>query len=78
MCLSVYFTEDYSEANYINVNAGLFSLFHDHAYQVDEAEREENLKYAEACRTNLETALSALPMHLPGTPDMILALIFGV
>lgn len=78
MCLNVYFCDDYSEADFINVNAGLYSLFSDYVSHVAGEEQEEYLSHAHKCRDNLETALSNLPLHLPATPNMILALIFAV
>ncbi|CAH0055475.1 unnamed protein product [Clonostachys solani] len=78
MCLDVYFNEDYSEENFITVNAGLNSLFWDYSFHVSSAEeKEEYMAYASMCRDNLETALSNLSLHLPATSGMILALLFG-
>lgn len=78
MCLDVYFNDNHSEASFITVNAGLYSLFCDYSLRVDTLEREQYTTYAHLCRDNLETVLSNLPLHLPATSDMILALLFGV
>ncbi|KAK7425531.1 hypothetical protein QQZ08_007972 [Neonectria magnoliae] len=77
LCLNVYFSEDHSEADFITINAGLSSLFWDYAAHGPPELKEENLAYARMCRVNLETALSNLPMHLPASSDMIVALLFG-
>ncbi|KAF7550475.1 hypothetical protein G7046_g8006 [Stylonectria norvegica] len=77
LCLSVYFSEDYSQADFIIVNAGLHYLFSDRHARAEGEEKEECLEWAHMCRANLETALANLPLHLPATSDMILALIFG-
>ncbi|KAH7018780.1 fungal-specific transcription factor domain-containing protein [Ilyonectria destructans] len=77
LCLNVYFSEDHSEADFIAVNAGLHSLFWDYAAHVPPELKEENLAYARMCRANLQTAFSNLPLHLPASSDMIVALLFG-
>ncbi|KAK7224934.1 hypothetical protein V2G26_012937 [Clonostachys chloroleuca] len=77
MCLDVYFNEEYSEENFITVNAGLNSLFWDYSFHVSAEEKEECMAYAYMCRDNLETALSNLSLHLPATSGVILALLFG-
>ncbi|ETS82576.1 hypothetical protein PFICI_04452 [Pestalotiopsis fici W106-1] len=77
MCMNVYFCEEYSEADFINVNAGLFSLFSDFVFHGPAEKKEEYLGYARECRDNLETALSNLPLHLPATSNTIIALVFG-
>lgn len=78
MCLDVYFNDNHSEANFITVNAGLYSLFRDYIFHVSAQEKEAYTAHSILCRDNLETALSNLPLHLPATTDMILALVFGV
>lgn len=78
MCLGVYFSADYPHGDHISVNAGLHSLFWDYAFQLPEEQREEFFGYARLCRENLETALVDLPLHLPATPNTILALTLGV
>lgn len=78
MCVGVYFSDDYPEADYISVNAGLHSLFWDYASQLPAEHREEHFKFSRRCRENLEAALANLPLHLPATSNTILALILGV
>ncbi|GKU07237.1 unnamed protein product, partial [Fusarium langsethiae] len=77
MCLDVYFNDNHSDANFITVNAGLYSLFRDYSFLVFAEERDKYITHGNLCRDNLETALSNLPLHLPATTDMILALVFG-
>ncbi|KAI9930802.1 hypothetical protein MW887_011560 [Aspergillus wentii] len=77
MCVGVYFSGDYPEADLISVNAGLHSLFWDYAFELPEEHREEYFGYARLCERNLETALAGLPLHLPANSSTILALTFG-
>ncbi|KAJ9165344.1 Fungal specific transcription factor [Coniochaeta hoffmannii] len=76
-CLSVYFSTDYSEADFIIVNMGLRYLFWTYSHEAPPEEREELEEFSRLCSANLETALSALPLHVPATTDMITALILG-
>ncbi|GKT51914.1 uncharacterized protein ColSpa_12095 [Colletotrichum spaethianum] len=46
LCLEVYYSESYSEYDFIAVNGGLYSLFVDCAAQVSADEREEYHEYA--------------------------------
>lgn len=78
ICLRVYFSDTFSETDFIVVNAGLYSLFEDYSNHVSAEERDAYLGHAHSCRTNLETTLSDLPLHLPATPDAVSALLFGV
>ncbi|KNG83521.1 putative fungal specific transcription factor [Aspergillus nomiae NRRL 13137] len=77
MCLGVYFSDDYPVADFISVNAGLHSLFWDYAFKLSGEPREEYFGFAHLCRGHLETALADLPLHLPATSSIILALTFG-
>ncbi|KAF7548399.1 hypothetical protein G7Z17_g7083 [Cylindrodendrum hubeiense] len=78
ICLGVYFSEDYSEADFIISNTGMMYLFQELGYAKPEGEeRNEIMAYAEMCSVNLETALSNLPLHLPANSSMIRALILG-
>ena len=79
-CLSVYFSGDYNVGDFIMVNAGLHYLFLAFSEwpSLPEEDRDECLQLSRMCRTNLETALSNLPLHLPATQDIILALLLGV
>jgi hypothetical protein len=76
ICLRVYFSEDFSEADFIIANSGLLQLFIVQSEEVPD--NTDGLNYAHICRTNLETALVNLPLHLPATLDMIAALLLGV
>lgn len=78
ICLNVYFSDEYSETDFIIVNAGLHSLFGDYSDQVPVEEKGTYRQYAHLCRENLETALANLPLQLPATTDFIVALLFGV
>lgn len=77
-CLQVYFSETFSNMDFIIVNAGLHSLFRDFSDHVPAEEKDAYLDHAHMCCANLETALSDLPLHLPATSDAVAALIFGV
>ncbi|KAJ5005264.1 hypothetical protein K4K48_007712 [Colletotrichum sp. SAR 10_66] len=77
LCLNVYFSENHSEYDFITVNGGLYSLFTDYAAQISPEDKKEYQEYARMCRTNLETSLSNLPLHLPASADVIVALLFG-
>lgn len=76
-CLNVYLSEEHSEAEYIIVNAGLYSLAEDYASAVEGEEAEEYKMFGRQLRCNLETSLANLPLHLPATTDMVVALVFG-
>lgn len=80
LCLKVYFSEERSPYDFISVNAGLFSLFSDHAStaQTSQDDQECNIAYVRLCRENLETALAELPLQLPASANVIAALLFGV
>ncbi|KAM0201453.1 hypothetical protein ACHAQI_011307 [Fusarium lateritium] len=75
--LDVYFNDNHSKANFITVNAGLYSLFLDYSFHIVGQDRDAYVAHAHLCRDNLETVLSSLSLHLPATPDTILALLFG-
>ncbi|KAK2025540.1 fungal-specific transcription factor domain-containing protein [Colletotrichum zoysiae] len=77
LCLDVYFSDTYSDYDFITVNGGLYSLFTDYAAQIPVEERKEYMEYAKICRVNLETFLLNLPLHLPASSDVIVALLFG-
>ncbi|EMT61122.1 hypothetical protein FOC4_g10014164 [Fusarium odoratissimum] len=68
-------TKDFSEADFIIANSGLLQLFIEKSEEMPD--KTESLNYAHTCRTNLETALVNLPLHLPATLDMISALLLG-
>ncbi|GJC86416.1 putative transcriptional regulatory protein C11D3.07c [Colletotrichum liriopes] len=77
ICLQVYFSDSFSEMEFIIVNAGLHSLLEDYSHHVPVEEKEVYQGHARMCRANLETALSSLPLHIPTTMDAVTALLFG-
>ncbi|ENH64121.1 Putative transcriptional regulatory protein C11D3.07c [Fusarium oxysporum f. sp. cubense race 1] len=77
ICLQVYFSDTFSEMEFIIANAGFYSLFTDYSYHVSAGQKDTYLGHARMCRENLETALYDLPLHLPTTPEAITALLFG-
>ncbi|GJC93473.1 fungal specific transcription factor [Colletotrichum higginsianum] len=80
LVLKVYFSPaDFNEAEFIIVNAGLECLYMDLSVNKATAAplKEEYAKMGTLCTSNLETALANLPLHLPATMDMIVALLFG-
>ncbi|KAK0641369.1 hypothetical protein B0T16DRAFT_214065 [Cercophora newfieldiana] len=76
-CMSVYFSDDYTEADFIVVNAGLHILFWTYARFGKPEAMEQYLRMSQLCAVNLESALANLPLHLPATSDHILALVAG-
>lgn len=81
LCLKVYFAPtEFNEAEFIIVNAGLETLYLDMnmSKTIAASVKEEYTKMGAICRANVETALASLPLHLPATMDMIVALLFGV
>jgi hypothetical protein len=77
-CMSVYFSDDYTEADFIVVNAGLHIIFWTYARFVKAEEADHYKRMSQLCAVNLETALAHLPLHLPATSDYILGLVAGV
>lgn len=107
VCLRVYFSEDYSDADFIILNAALScellkrylsSSFipkmaspetytqHHRVDFSDTATGEEQgetssptaFEHRSLCRQNLDAAISRLPLHLPASFSMVLALILAV
>ncbi|KAH7120309.1 hypothetical protein B0J13DRAFT_649065 [Dactylonectria estremocensis] len=76
ICLRIYFSKDFSVADFIIANAGLQQLFREHSQSTSD-DKTKSLEHLHMCRTNLETALINLPLHLPGTSSMIAALLLG-
>uniref|UniRef100_A0A8H7KCV2 Xylanolytic transcriptional activator regulatory domain-containing protein n=1 Tax=Bionectria ochroleuca TaxID=29856 RepID=A0A8H7KCV2_BIOOC len=68
MCLKVYFSQDYSDAELIILNAVLYFLFGQHDDQ------EENKAI---CAENLTNALARLSLYIKPSFDMTFALILG-
>lgn len=79
-CREVYFcTDDYSDATFIVVNAGLYNVFIELGYpETDPAEKEKYQHYIRLCKFNLEAALANLNILMPATFDSIVALTVGV
>ncbi|GKT58551.1 fungal specific transcription factor domain-containing protein [Colletotrichum tofieldiae] len=80
LVLKVYFSPtEFNEAEFIIVNAGLECLYMDLSVNkaTTETLKEDYTKMGTLCSSNLETALANLPLHLPATMDMIVALLFG-
>lgn len=77
VCLGAYIADEYNATSFITVNVALYGLFLEYAYIVP-GKREEYLGYARQCGINAETALSNLPLHLPASSDVLVALCFGV
>lgn len=81
-CRRVYFAlEDFSHANFIIVNMGLYYLFQEKAVVAaglgDEAGRERYSGYYLLCRDNLETGLANLRFFLGASMENIEALLLG-
>ncbi|KAF7551908.1 hypothetical protein G7Z17_g4686 [Cylindrodendrum hubeiense] len=70
ICLRIYFSEDFSAADFIIANAGLQQLFLEHSLSTS-ADKTKTLEHMQMCRANLETALINLPLHLPGTSTSV-------
>lgn len=78
LSLGVYFSQDYSETDFITVNVGLHYLFQAYSSMVVETEREQFRQYASICGNNVDTGLSIMPLYLPLTTGTITALLCGV
>ncbi|KAI3400730.1 hypothetical protein diail_1939 [Diaporthe ilicicola] len=81
-CRRVYFAlEDFSHANFIIVNMGLYYLFQEKAVMAgaagDGAARDRYAGYYELCRDNLETGLANLRFFLGASMETIEALLLG-
>lgn len=78
-CRRVYFAlDDFSQATFIIVNAGLYYLFQEKAVTADsDAAIAEYTGYYELCRDNLETGLANLKFFLGASMETIEALLLG-
>ncbi|KAK4112867.1 hypothetical protein N656DRAFT_731328 [Canariomyces notabilis] len=78
-CLSVHMADEYEyhTPRFTIGNALLHYLFLTYSYVIPE-KRDDYLGMSRICATNIETALSNLPLHLPASEDMITALCLGV
>ncbi|KAJ5685628.1 hypothetical protein N7536_008247 [Penicillium majusculum] len=79
LCLKVYFSSDYSHAEFIIINATLNCLASDRVIGQNDTEAyNEHNKLVFMCQTNLETALSKLTLYVKPSYEMVLALILGI
>ncbi|KAK3296563.1 uncharacterized protein B0H64DRAFT_374636 [Chaetomium fimeti] len=76
LCVAVHMAEEYNAAQFLTVNITLHFLFRAYGSLLPEKE-EEYFRLSRLCSVNTETALSNLPLHLPATDDVIVALSFG-
>lgn len=76
-CLAAYMADDYNAAHFITVNVALHFIFCAYGYLFED-KQEEYLGFSRLCGVNLETALSSLPLHLPASQDVIVALALAV
>ncbi|KAK4120198.1 hypothetical protein N657DRAFT_693139 [Parathielavia appendiculata] len=75
-CLNLYMADDYNVAHFITVNVSLHYLFWTYGSLLLDRQA-EYFRLAHLCGVNIETALSSLPLHLPATDDMLVALSLG-
>jgi hypothetical protein len=80
MVRDVYFpTEEFSEATFTIVNAGLYMLFVEVlAYGSNVASKPELETCLQICRANLETCLLHMPLFLSTKTENVQALYLGV
>lgn len=78
-CRRVYFAlEEFSQATFIIVNAGLYYLFQEKSVTAEtDAQVSEYTGYYELCRNNLETGLANLKFFLGASMETIEALLLG-
>lgn len=78
-CRRVYFAlEDFSQATFIIVNAGLYYLFQEKSVTAESpAAVREYTGYYQLCRANLETGLANLKFFLGASMETIEALLLG-
>lgn len=78
-CQRVYFAlEEFSQATFIIVNAGLYYLFQEKSVTAEtDAQVREYTGYYELCRNNLETGLANLKFFLGASMETIEALLLG-
>ncbi|CAG7979764.1 unnamed protein product [Penicillium salamii] len=79
MCLKVYFTSDYSDAEFIIVNATLNCLAPERFVSQDDTKaRHEHHELALTCQTNIERALSRITLYIKPGYEMVLAFVLGI
>ncbi|EAQ88657.1 hypothetical protein CHGG_05276 [Chaetomium globosum CBS 148.51] len=76
LCVGVHMAEEYNAAQFLTVNVTLHFLFHTYGSLLPE-KADEYFRLSRLCAVNTETALTNLPLHLPATDDVIIALSFG-
>ncbi|KAJ4186478.1 hypothetical protein NW755_007773 [Fusarium falciforme] len=79
LCRMIYFpTEDFPQAIFAIVNAGLYDLFMEECCLSDDVEKRDKYQaYAKMARANLETYLANLPMFLSARIENVQALLLG-
>ncbi|KAI8653276.1 Zn(2)-C6 fungal-type domain-containing protein [Fusarium keratoplasticum] len=79
LCRMIYFpTEDFPQAVFAIVNAGLYDLFMEECCLSDDVEKRDKYEaYAKMARANLETYLANLPMFLSSRIENVQALLLG-
>ncbi|EFQ26850.1 fungal specific transcription factor domain-containing protein [Colletotrichum graminicola M1.001] len=79
LCRKIYFcTDNFADTTFVIVNGALFYLFMEQSYLAPNAEaREEFERYQHICQSNLETALTCLPLMLPAKRESIEALLLA-
>ena len=69
----------FTPADFIIANGGLIDVFLRGIFLEEDSSKQKTLqRHMEMCETNLETALSRIPIHIPNSIEYILALLFGV
>jgi len=69
--------DESDKVHFITANVSLHYLFWAFGNLLPE-KKDEYLGFSRLCGVNIETALSALPLHLPANDDVIVALSLGV
>lgn len=68
----------FSLADFVIANGGLIDVFLRSMFLEEDPTKLATLQqHMELCETNLETALSRLPVHMPNTIDYCLALLLA-
>lgn len=75
VCLRVYFSDDYSNADLIIINAALSYFFDD---LPDDHPGDVSKKHRRLCQQNLSVAISQLSLHIPPSVEMVMALTLAV
>jgi len=75
--MRVYFSDDYTIAEFIIVNCGLHALYWTYVYLCSPPDADEYKRFSDLCAENMEVALASLPLHVPATVDYVMALLSG-